>query len=295
MFHADTSEPEHPGLIWASRILLFYGVALILAGIIFFVAYNLDDLTGLSKLMLAQAAILGCAAASTAQRLSATVRNVLKIAAATLIGAFLAVFGQVYQTGADAWQLFAAWTVLMVPFIVLARSQGGWLLFTIVASIGASLYWQQTPDAVHPVDNLETTGVAFVWGVVWFGLEWWRARGGAWLQSLWTRGAFALFTFSPLIVVLFYEDMLDVPGHVVLTMVVAAVLVARFSLKTVDRAVLAVVGLNLLVLVLGKVGAALIDEDIYIMFLVLTLIALAGTAGLVSLLRRLGAEAEVVE
>lgn len=64
--------------------------------------------------VLQQAALLGCCIAT---------------------GAFLALIGQTYQTGADIWQLFAAWALLMLPWVVLSRSTACWALCWAVANL----------------------------------------------------------------------------------------------------------------------------------------------------------------
>ena len=40
-------------------------------------------------------------------------------------GGVLALVRQIYQTGADEWELFVTWTLLMLPFVMLARSTDG--------------------------------------------------------------------------------------------------------------------------------------------------------------------------
>jgi uncharacterized membrane-anchored protein/uncharacterized membrane protein len=42
--------------------------------------------------------------------------------AAVATGGLLALIGQTYQTGADPWQLFALWTVLIIPWVFTVRS-----------------------------------------------------------------------------------------------------------------------------------------------------------------------------
>ncbi|MBC8290414.1 MAG: DUF2157 domain-containing protein, partial [Planctomycetes bacterium] len=44
-------------------------------------------------------------------------------------GVFLAVFGQVYQTGADEWLLFAGWAGLILPWTALSRFEALWILW----------------------------------------------------------------------------------------------------------------------------------------------------------------------
>ncbi|MFC4277550.1 GDYXXLXY domain-containing protein [Achromobacter aloeverae] len=59
--------------------------------------------------------------------------------ATVLLGALLALIGQTYQTGADNWELFAAWAVLMLPWAVAARSQGLWLLWALLVNAAVVL------------------------------------------------------------------------------------------------------------------------------------------------------------
>ncbi len=56
-------------------------------------------------------------------------------------GALLALVGQTYQTGADTWQLFAAWAVLGLPFAMAARSDAVWTPWVAVVVTAAGL-WQ---------------------------------------------------------------------------------------------------------------------------------------------------------
>src|SRR5699024_11365250 len=44
------------------------------------------------------------------------IRQLLLLIASIITGSLLALFGQVYQTGADTWQLFFAWAILITPW-----------------------------------------------------------------------------------------------------------------------------------------------------------------------------------
>ena len=67
------------------------------------------------KLGSVQLAIFGCLGAAYFQNLQQLPGKVLLLGASVLIGVFLAVFGQVYQTGADAYNLFTMWALLILP------------------------------------------------------------------------------------------------------------------------------------------------------------------------------------
>ncbi len=51
-----------------------------------------------------------------------TSRQALLLAIALNIGALLALVGQTYQTGADPWQLFSTWALMLVPLAVFGQS-----------------------------------------------------------------------------------------------------------------------------------------------------------------------------
>ncbi|ENO86744.1 DUF2157 domain-containing protein [Thauera linaloolentis] len=130
------------------RLLAFGGALLLGAGVVFFFAYNWDALHRFAKFGLAAAALLGCGLAA----LWAPPRGVLFRAAlfgaCIATGALLALIGQSYQTGADVWELFAAWAALMLPFVLLSRSSANWALWLAVANMAllralsqSALWW----------------------------------------------------------------------------------------------------------------------------------------------------------
>jgi uncharacterized membrane-anchored protein len=63
-------------------------------------------------------------------------------------GVLFAVFGQVYQTGADAWELFRAWTFLLIPLFLISRRSGLCFTLWLVATLWAGMYWRADLDSV---------------------------------------------------------------------------------------------------------------------------------------------------
>ncbi len=55
-------------------------------------------------------------------------------------GALLALIGQIYQTGADAWQLFLAWAALLIPWLLTQHTVFLGLLFAVVLNTALGLY-----------------------------------------------------------------------------------------------------------------------------------------------------------
>lgn len=65
--------------------------------------------------------------------------------AALATGALLALIGQIYQTGADVWLLFALWAVLITPWMVLLRTIFITLLWALLINITIILYVSSSP------------------------------------------------------------------------------------------------------------------------------------------------------
>jgi uncharacterized membrane protein len=121
------------------------GVAVLAAalgglGVIFWVAANWDTLGRAGRFGLLQALVvvlcLGALWRSAA-------RAPLGLLALLGIGGLFAYFGQTYQTGADAWQLFALWAVLALPLCLGVRSDALWTPWALIAVIAMAL-WVQT-------------------------------------------------------------------------------------------------------------------------------------------------------
>ncbi len=141
--------PLHPSTAdWLQhfrQLLLFGGCLLIAVALIFFIAYNWPLLHYFSKFALVMAAIVFCATVAIfsqyyARHSGDQVYRVALFGASICTGALLALIGQTYQTGADIWQLFAAWSVLMLPFVLLSHSRASWLLWYLVFNLALWRY-----------------------------------------------------------------------------------------------------------------------------------------------------------
>ncbi|WP_233235951.1 GDYXXLXY domain-containing protein [Bordetella sp. LUAb4] len=105
--------------------------------------------------------------------------------ATVLLGGLLALIGQTYQTGADNWELFAAWAVLMLPWALAARSQGLWLLWALLVNAAVILllgervlaWWGVFDGPGFP--SLLVAGLNLVLLGLWeFSARRWQARTG---------------------------------------------------------------------------------------------------------------------
>lgn len=174
--------------LWANRLLLAMGCAHLLAGIVFFFAFNWNDIPPMARFAILAAAITASLTGALFTRRHAPVHQALLMVASVLAGVLLAVIGQVYQTGADAYELFAAWAVLILPWTLAGRSAALWACWAAVAYTAALLYSTQVivPLALlNRIDAHLLTATIPLFALV--GREIAVARGNAWLGDSWTR------------------------------------------------------------------------------------------------------------
>lgn len=147
---AAAMAPEHPqpaARHWLAAfdvVLAFFGCVLLALGMIFFFAFNWDDLHRFAKLGLAVAMLTGFAGTALRLPRESVAAQAVLLGAALTTGGLLALIGQIYQTGADIWQLFAAWAVLLLPWALLSRSTACWVLFWAVANLALVRYFSTT-------------------------------------------------------------------------------------------------------------------------------------------------------
>lgn len=172
---------------WADRLLLILGAVLLLAGVVFFFAYNWSALERSGRFALIQVGLVACVLGALHRGLDDTVSPVFLAGATVLLGVHLAVYGQAYQTGADAWELFAGWSLLALPWVVVARSSGLWVLWLLLLDLAVCLYYNQMiPWSARHEASLflvlaVLNGMALALG------ERVRSRGASWLVATWTR------------------------------------------------------------------------------------------------------------
>lgn len=92
----DLLYPVRQWGLWVARLLLALGATLVLAGIVYFFAFNWAAIPALVKLGSVAAGIAGCVAFVAIYGLKRRTGQVMSLAACVLVGVFLAVYGQIY-------------------------------------------------------------------------------------------------------------------------------------------------------------------------------------------------------
>lgn len=123
--------------------LIIGSVALVLS-LVFFIAYNWLYMGKIGKFALVEGALVVSILAYVYlvfQRRLRLVQQLLLLVASIITGSLLALFGQVYQTGADTWHLFAGWAVLITPWVIIGRFPALWLLWLGLIHAAITLYF----------------------------------------------------------------------------------------------------------------------------------------------------------
>jgi uncharacterized membrane protein len=141
--HLEVYPSRHSWLAFFDKALLVIGSVALALALVFFIAYNWLNMGKLGKFALVEGAlvitILGYALLAY-QRKHKLVQQLLLLVASIITGSLLALFGQVYQTGADTWQLFANWALLIIPWVFIARLPALWLLWLGLINASIMLY-----------------------------------------------------------------------------------------------------------------------------------------------------------
>ncbi|MGL5070332.1 MAG: DUF2157 domain-containing protein [Aeromonas salmonicida] len=124
------------------RLLLWLGSLCLGAGLVFFVAFNWQELGRVSRLALLELPLLAMLLLLWRKPMTDTPRQALLLAMALNIGALLALVGQTYQTGADPWQLFATWALMLLPLAALGQSPLLWTTSWLLGQLALMLYWR---------------------------------------------------------------------------------------------------------------------------------------------------------
>jgi uncharacterized membrane protein len=282
-------------------MLLWLGVLALSAAVTFFIAFNWEALGKFAQFALVQGLVLLALFAYWRWSGQPRIAEAALLAAALLLGTLLALVGQTYQTGADTWQLFATWAVLMLPWALLGRSAVLWLLWLALLNLATVLWFQLRPGGLW---MLFTPWEQMLWAlfalntIAWVVWEWAVHRGSSSLPatSRWPQRLLAVASGTCItilvLVSLFEGDSLALLSWLVYGLWVAAVYFL-FRLRWPDLFVLAGAAFSLIVTLNAALGRLVSEvDDTGITFLLLTCTTI-GSAGYAAVwLRRLHREFE---
>ncbi|HYF61732.1 MAG TPA: DUF2157 domain-containing protein [Herpetosiphonaceae bacterium] len=278
---------------WAAfldLLLLVLGAGLLVSGVIFFFAFNWDGMHRFAKLGLIEGALAAAVGLASWRGLDTLPGKVALSAAAGMVGALMAVFGQVYQTGADSYQLFALWALLISGWVLAGRFTPLWAFWLLLLDLAIWLWAIETRGELDGATLIGLFSLNALALALW---EWARRQGVAWLRSRWTPRLFASLAIGALAIatlLVILGDRVDLDGDPWLLaappLFVAAVglLAYHYSQRLFDPFILVVTALAACVCLNSWVSEVLdLDEEILI---VLGLLVIGQTAAVVAWVRR---------
>lgn len=159
-----------------SRLFLLLGVTFLAAAAGYFIAYNWDVMGRFAKIGLLEAGLVAAVAVALRADSETLVARAALLAAVLLTGPLLAFVGQTYQTGADTYELFRAWALLTLPWVLVARWRPIWCLWLLLVNVAIALYfgeaWRplvssffnQTAALTHLLVNVLFLAAFEIWG-----------------------------------------------------------------------------------------------------------------------------------
>jgi uncharacterized membrane protein len=252
---------------WTRRMLLFLGSALVLAGIIFFFAYNWAVMHKFLKFGLIEAGIIACVVTAYIRDISKLSSKVLILSASVLVGVLLAVFGQTYQTGADAYELFTGWAILIIGWVLISEFSALWFIWLVIVNTGMILYWQQVGQPAYSIDYqwlyLILAGVN---GIALILYEFGTFIKTAWLGKGWLRvilfAAVLVYLTFPVIDIIFNYDRFLWSNNIDVLLWICCLVSGfwfyRHKFKSISQ--LALISLNICIVVLTLIGRIILEE-----------------------------------
>lgn len=165
-------------------LILSLGVGWLVSGIIFFFAFNWDQLHPFVKMGLMQCIFLLFTLLAWKSRFSPLVKNILLTGAAVLVGVLFAVFGQIYQTGANAYDFFFSWWACLLLWTIYLLFEPMWLLMVVLTNVTLAMYIEQETLAMqHSWEYIPFV----LLNVFFYGLISWMSSKKQVLTAPWLR------------------------------------------------------------------------------------------------------------
>lgn len=191
-----------------STFLLALGVAFTVAGIIFFFAYNWEELPKFAKLGGIELLLVATVSLVIFTTWSKLVKQIILTGATFLIGTLFAVYGQIYQTGADAYDLFLGWALFTLLWALAIRFAPLWLTFVGLLCTTVWLYARQIVPDNEWLATMLINSITWLCAITTFVAERMCLKGklsssNHWLTSV--MGIAALLHTSTLLIIAIYD------------------------------------------------------------------------------------------
>lgn len=154
---------------------LTIGAGLLLAGIIFFFAYNWDAIHRFAKMGIAAGLLLVVFLVVMIAPMRNFTRNIAIFAMCVSVGVFWIIFGQAYQVQADSPTLFLTWALCIAIWVYVADFYPLWAFFVVLLAMGVIPY----NHLLIPREGWELS-IMMIYSAAWFAFFYLTPR---WLPS----------------------------------------------------------------------------------------------------------------
>lgn len=285
-FLADYIYPNRKNWIDFSKILtLVLGAGLFGIGVIFFFAYNWDVIPKFTKLSIIFGLILVFTILSVLPKLSTLIKQLSLTLAATMVGVLFAVFGQIYQTGANAYDFFLAWTIFSFIWVLVARFIPLWILYIALLNVTLYFYFDQIKPDLRDVSIINyfytLNFIALIVNCgVWFYKKQMPNKIITYLLAL----TCVIFSIIFIGFSIFNSTFLFIDALFLLIHLAGLAFVILLGLKYKQAFYIAIVGLAIIV-IFSMLIIKIFDNDL--VFFPLMLLIIASTTGLVFIITNL--------
>ncbi len=200
---------------FVDTMLLVLSAGLFISGVFFFFAFNWDAMHKFVKLGLVSGGMLTVGIITFMRSNKELAFQVGLSLLCLLTGAWLATFGQIYQTGANAYDFFFGWTLLIIIWVVISRFPPLWIFLLVLLNTTAVLFAGQVLRVWDSTGLFLSLSFINLFALaVWEYLAYFQAEatlgklmgGESWLKTRWVAW---------LIGIVFYAMLTNLVGYVV--------------------------------------------------------------------------------
>lgn len=206
----DFLYPRTEWSLWISRLFLIIGSALILSGVFFFFAFNWEKIPAFSKLVAILAGLLGCLVAAYIYTLQNWIGQIFLVAASLLVGVFLSVYAQSYQTDMQMYQFTLIWSLIILCWTLFSNFAAQWIFWLAVTNLFLGQWWDQSVKPTYDLQYFIYTFLIILNGTAFALREYLsRIKNIQWAKPNWIQAVLLMITllvmFMPSFVLLSFE------------------------------------------------------------------------------------------
>lgn len=182
----NSTPSAHEWSYFLQRIFLWSGAIGLTTAIGFFIAFNWSFVGRFTTFASLELCFLGGLFLLWKQKERNTISKVSLTVLSILVGITLAFFGQTYQTGADPWQLFASWALMITPWVIMARFPLLWLIWVALINLTCIQYESLISVPFYERSLFHfglNTLFAIAWEVSLQKTQWSSSRWPIWILS----------------------------------------------------------------------------------------------------------------